>query len=134
MSSGTRPSLLPILAVNFVGTLGLSIVLPFLVFVVDDWGGNALVYGVISASYSAFQLVGAPILGRWSVNESKGYALGVNPDGKLVEIVEIKDHPWFIGVQFHPEYKSTVLDPHPLFINFVKATVSVSRSSQPELV
>jgi DHA1 family tetracycline resistance protein-like MFS transporter len=59
-------SLLPILSVNFIGTLGFSIVMPFLVFLVTRWGGNALVYGLIGATYSAFQLVGAPILGRWS--------------------------------------------------------------------
>ena len=50
-------------------------------------------------------------------------ATGINPEGKLVEIVEIKDHPWFVGVQFHPEYRSTVAKPHPLFINFVKAAM-----------
>ncbi|MEO8590912.1 MAG: CTP synthase [Flavobacteriales bacterium] len=50
-------------------------------------------------------------------------ATGINPQGKLVEIVELKDHPWFIGVQFHPEYRSTVAKPHPLFIHFVKAAV-----------
>ncbi len=59
-------SLLPILSVNFVGTLGFSIVLPFLVFLVIKWGGNALIYGLLGATYSAFQLIGAPILGRWS--------------------------------------------------------------------
>jgi len=59
-------SLAPILAVNFVGTLGFSIVLPFLVFLVTRWGGNAVVYGVIGATYSACQLVGAPVLGRLS--------------------------------------------------------------------
>lgn len=48
---------------------------------------------------------------------------GVNPDTELVEIVELKDHPFFIAVQYHPEYKSTVANPHPLFVNFVKATV-----------
>ncbi|MBX7094452.1 MAG: CTP synthase [Flavobacteriales bacterium] len=47
--------------------------------------------------------------------------VGINPDNQLVEIVEIKDHPWFVGVQFHPEYKSTVSNPHPLFVSFVKA-------------
>lgn len=52
-------------------------------------------------------------------------ASGINPEGGLVEIVELKDHPWFVGVQFHPEYKSTVLNPHPLFVNFVKAAISV---------
>ena len=56
----------PILLVNFVGTLGFSIVLPFLVFLVTRWGGNALIYGIMGATYSAFQLVGAPVLGRWS--------------------------------------------------------------------
>lgn len=60
------PSIVPILTVNFVGTLGFSIVVPFLVFLVARWGGNALIYGLMGATYSAFQLVGAPILGRWS--------------------------------------------------------------------
>lgn len=50
-------------------------------------------------------------------------ASGVNPDSNLVEIVEIPDHPFFLGVQFHPEYKSTVAVPHPLFVGFVKAAV-----------
>lgn len=48
---------------------------------------------------------------------------GVNPETSLVEIMEIKDHKWFVGVQFHPEYSSTVLKPHPLFVSFVKATI-----------
>ena len=52
-------------------------------------------------------------------------ASGINPQGKLVEIVEIKGHPWFMGVQFHPEYRSTVAKPHPLFIAFVKAAMSI---------
>ncbi len=46
---------------------------------------------------------------------------GINKQGKLVEIIELADHPWFIGVQFHPEYKSTVANPHPLFVAFIKA-------------
>ena len=50
-------------------------------------------------------------------------ATGFNPDTGLVEIVEIPTHPWFIGVQYHPEYKSTVANPHPLFVDFVKAAV-----------
>jgi CTP synthase len=55
--------------------------------------------------------------------ESKGMkTTGVNPNG-LVEIVEIEDHPWFVGVQFHPEYKSTVANPHPLFVSFIKAAI-----------
>jgi CTP synthase len=52
---------------------------------------------------------------------------GMSPDGKLPEIVEIRDHPWFIGVQFHPELKSKPLDPHPLFTSFVKAAIERSR-------
>lgn len=51
-------------------------------------------------------------------------ATGINPQENLVEIVEIKDHPWFMGVQFHPEYKSTVAKPHPIFVNFVKAAIT----------
>jgi CTP synthase len=51
-------------------------------------------------------------------------AAGINPDTNLVEIMEIKNHKWFIGVQFHPEYRSTVLNPHPLFVDFIKSTVS----------
>ena len=50
-------------------------------------------------------------------------ATGLNPDTGLVEIVEIPKHPWFVGVQYHPEYKSTVLNPHPLFVDFVKHTL-----------
>ena len=46
---------------------------------------------------------------------------GTNPETGLVEIVEIENHPWFVGVQYHPEYKSTVANPHPLFVSFVKA-------------
>ncbi|OHC45492.1 MAG: CTP synthase [Rhodobacteraceae bacterium GWE1_64_9] len=52
---------------------------------------------------------------------------GLSPDGRLPEIVEVKDHPWFIGVQFHPELKSKPFAPHPLFADFVRAAVDVSR-------
>lgn len=56
--------------------------------------------------------------------EGKGMiASGFNPGGGMVEIVEIKDHPWFVGVQFHPEYSSTVLNPHPLFVEFIGAVI-----------
>ena len=51
---------------------------------------------------------------------------GVNPETNLVEVVEVENHPWFVGVQYHPEYKSTVLNPHPLFVDFVKAVVKHS--------
>lgn len=56
--------------------------------------------------------------------ESNGMvATGMNPDNNLVEVVEIPDHPWFVGVQYHPELKSTVDIPHPLFVRFVKAAI-----------
>jgi MFS family permease len=61
-----RISIFPILTVNFVGTLGLSIVMPSLVFLVTRFGGNAFVFGLMGATYSFFQLLGAPLLGRWS--------------------------------------------------------------------
>jgi CTP synthase len=50
-------------------------------------------------------------------------AAGKNPDTGLVEIMELKNHPWFVGVQFHPEYKSTVLNPQPLFVKFIQAAI-----------
>lgn len=49
--------------------------------------------------------------------------VGINPNENLVEIIELPGHPWFIGVQFHPEYKSTVARPHPLFVSFVDACI-----------
>ena len=56
--------------------------------------------------------------------ESAGMiSTGNNPETNLVEVVEIPSHPWFVGVQYHPEYKSTVLNPHPLFVDFVKASL-----------
>jgi MFS transporter, DHA1 family, tetracycline resistance protein len=58
--------LYPLLLINFIGTLGFSIVLPFLVFLVIDFGGNAIVYGILAAVYPAFQLIGSPIQGKWS--------------------------------------------------------------------
>jgi CTP synthase len=53
-------------------------------------------------------------------------AVGINPDSGLVEAVELKDHPWFVGVQYHPEYKSTVARPHPLFVGFVQMALRQS--------
>lgn len=55
-------------------------------------------------------------------------AVGINPDSGLVEVVELKDHPWFIGVQYHPELRSTVLNPHPLFVKFVEAALKHKKS------
>ena len=76
-------SLFPILLVNFIGTLGFSIVLPFLVFLVTDFGGNAVVFGIVAAMYPAFQLIGAPILGRWSDHYGRKKVLLVSQGGTL---------------------------------------------------
>lgn len=57
-------------------------------------------------------------------------ASGINPNENLVEIIELKDHPWFIGIQFHPEYKSTVARPHPLFVSFVQACFEHARKAE----
>ena len=57
--------------------------------------------------------------------ESNGIIFsGISPDGKLAEVMEYKDHPWFIGVQYHPELKSTPFNPHPLFNSFVNALIN----------
>ena len=55
---------------------------------------------------------------------------GINPTNNLVEIIELSNHPWFIGVQFHPEYKSTVINPHPLFVNFIAATTKIKQKEK----
>jgi CTP synthase len=62
------------------------------------------------------------------IEEAGMKAVGVNPDSGLVEIVELKDHPWFIGVQYHPELKSTVLTPQPLFVKFIEAALEHKKS------
>lgn len=59
-------------------------------------------------------------------------ATGKNPESGLVEIMEIEDHPWFVGVQFHPEYKSTVANPHPLFSSFIAKMVEISKTNNLE--
>jgi CTP synthase len=57
-------------------------------------------------------------------------SVGLNEKDNLVEIIELKNHPWFIGVQFHPEFKSTVANPHPLFVSFVKAAMEYAASAK----
>jgi len=60
---------------------------------------------------------------------------GMSPDGKFVEMVELEDHPWFLGCQFHPEYKSKLTDPHPLFASYIAAALEESQRRQdPERV
>ncbi len=75
---------------------------------------------------------------RYEVNNNLRYKLvegglslvGMNPERDLVEIVEIPDHPWFVGVQFHPELKSTVNNPQPLFVDFVKASLKYAKANE----
>ncbi|MBP2030879.1 MFS family permease [Methanohalophilus levihalophilus] len=82
--SAKSTSLFPILFVNFIGTLGFSIVIPFLVFLVARFGGNAIIYGLMGAMYPAFQLIGAPILGRWSDIYGRKKILLLSQIGTLV--------------------------------------------------
>ncbi|HCD51049.1 MAG TPA: CTP synthase, partial [Balneolaceae bacterium] len=75
---------------------------------------------------------------RYEVNNNLRYKLteegmsftGMNPERDLVEIVEIADHPWFVGVQFHPELRSTVNNPQPLFVDFVKASLKYAKTNE----
>lgn len=75
---------------------------------------------------------------RYEVNNNLRYKLvesglllsGLNPERDLVEIVEIPEHPWFVGVQFHPELKSTVNNPQPLFVDFVKASIKHAKANK----
>ena len=56
------------------------------------------------------------------------YISGKSPDGNLAEMVELKDHPYFVACQFHPEFQSRLLEPHPLFENFISAALSSKKS------
>ncbi len=79
---------------------------------------------------------------RWEFNnryldacEGAGMlASGRNPDSGLVEVIELKDHPYFIGVQYHPELKSTVENPHPLFVHFIRAALDQQKNNNPASV
>src|ERR1700722_1658688 len=83
MPATQRSSIFPILLVNFIGTMGYSIVLPFIVILVLKLGGNELSYGFLSATYSFFQLIGAPILGAWSDKYGRKKILLLSEAGTL---------------------------------------------------
>jgi len=76
--------LFPLYTVTFIGTLGFGIILTFLVFLVTEYGGNALIYGLLASTYPAFQLIGAPILGRWSDIHGRKKILLLSQIGTLV--------------------------------------------------
>jgi CTP synthase len=72
---------------------------------------------------------------RESLQEVGVLASGLSPDGRLVEIVENVDHPFMVGVQFHPEFRSRPQEPHPLFRDFIEASTQVLRpGTQAELL
>ncbi len=77
-------SIFPVLLVNFIGMLGYSIVLPILVFIVNDFGGNEFVYGLLGSIYPLFQLFGGPLLGRWSDQIGRRRVLMISQTGTLV--------------------------------------------------
>ena len=101
-------SLFPIYLVNFIGTLGFSIVIPFLVTLVAKLGGNALVFGIMGATYSSFQLVGAPILGKWSDLHGRRKILLLSQAGTLVSWIVFLT-ALFLPVTLISEIDSAVL-------------------------
>jgi MFS family permease len=84
VQSPTRGSLAAVLLVNFIGTMGFTIVIPFLVFLVTRYGGNALIYGLVAATYPAFQFIAAPVLGRWSDRYGRKRILLLSQIGTLL--------------------------------------------------
>ncbi len=84
MRAGSSQGLSAVLLVSFIGTMGFTIVIPFLVFLVTRFGGNALVYGLVAATYPAFQFVAAPVLGRWSDRYGRRRILLVSQIGTLI--------------------------------------------------
>jgi MFS family permease len=79
-----KRALYPLLAITFIGSFGLSVVIPFLVFLVNDYGGNPFVYGIMGATYPLFQLVGAPLLGKWSDQYGRKKILILSQAGTLI--------------------------------------------------
>ncbi len=101
---GSKIPLFPVLLVNFIGSLGFSIVLPFLVFLVLRFGGNPIVYGLVGATYPALQLVGAPLLGRWSDRYGRRKILLLSQAGTLLSWVV------FAVALFLPQTKLAVVE------------------------
>ena len=84
---------------------------------------------VQDCNLSNFKYIGGAATRK--IIESNGIVFsGISPDGKLAEVMEYKDHPWFIGVQYHPELKSTPFNPHPLFNSFVNALINNKKKDE----
>ena len=83
-SQPTTPNTFPVLLVNFIGMLGYSLIIPILVFLVQRFGGNAFIYGLMGATYPAFQLIGAPLLGRWSDRVGRRLVLLISQIGTFL--------------------------------------------------
>lgn len=114
----------------------------------DDMGGTMRlgVYNCkITPNTKVYQAYGKSMIQerhrhRYEVNNNLRYKLveegmqlvGFNPERDLVEIMELKKHPWFVGVQFHPELRSTVNHPHPLFVDFVEASLDIAKNNEDE--
>ncbi|MBB5515851.1 CTP synthase [Rubricella aquisinus] len=92
-----------------------------------DGSQVAEIYGTSAISERHRHRFEVDITYRQKLEDSGLTFSGLSPDGRLPEIVEIKDHPWFVGVQFHPELKSKPFEPHPLFADFVRAALEQSR-------
>ena len=117
----TEISLYPILTVNFIGTLGFGIVLPFLIFLVTKYGGNAVIYGIMGATYSAFQLVGAPLLGKWSDHYGRRKVLILSQIGTLLSwliFLVAMFLPNMDLLHFDSEFSGTFILTLPLVILF----------------
>jgi MFS family permease len=114
--------LIPVLLINFIGTLGFGLVLPFLVFVVKDFGGNEIIYGILSAVYPAFQLIGAPILGSWSDRFGRRKILLLSQAGTLLAWVVFLV-AFFLPIQtifsIQNEFLGTLLFTLPLLVLFL---------------
>lgn len=119
-------SIFPLLLSNFIGTMGFSIVLPFLIFLVIDFGGNSLVYGILAAIYPAFQLIGAPLLGRWSDSIGRKKVLLISNGGTFVGwiifLIALYVPIWDI-YSIHSAILGTFVITLPLIILFLSRTL-----------
>ena len=122
----TKISIFPLLSVNFIGTLGFSIMLPFLVFLVEKFKGNAFLYGALGASYSLCQMIGAPILGRMSDYYGRKRILFISEAGTFISWV-IFFGALYLPVQtifsFHSGLLGDMVITLPLLIVFLARSV-----------